>query len=98
MGRASGQDQDDSPLRTILLLGLVAGSVLLISISALGIYIATRTSNSTSGVGLLMPYNVELRALPSSTNRDPNVVLAATVGSFSRKSLTGSLGALTGSV
>ena len=98
MGRASGQDEQESPLRTILLLGLIAGSVLLISISALAVFIVSRTSSSSSGLGLLMPYNVELRALPSITNRDPSVLLPSTVGSFNRKSLNGSLGAITGNV
>jgi hypothetical protein len=99
MSNTRQPDTDESPLRSIMLIGLIIGSVLLISISGLAVYIVSRTSsNTTSGVGLLMPYNVELRALPSATNSDPNAILPPNVGSFARKSLGGGLGAVTGSL
>jgi len=99
MTNGSQRDMDESPLRSILLIGLVIGSVLLISVAVLTVYVIGRTSASTtSGVGLLMPYDVELRAPPSSTIKDSNTVLPTGVGSFSRKSITGNIGAVTGSV
>ena len=83
-------------VRRVLIIALIISSIFVFVFVAIVLIVAYATSNTATTSALVMPYNVQSRSLPDTTNVGAD--LPHSVGRFNQTALSGNLNRATGTI